>query len=1496
MIYVIKKLNILLILFVLLIVSLGAVSAADNVNETLGTNEISQGDEILTASQHTVTSSNYNSYFSGSGELIGSVVNTGDTLNLSGDFSGKDFIINKNITVAGSGGTITNGIVKLTSGASGSAVHDLKIRNTENFHQGIYLLGATNCAIYNNNIENKGQSSYAITLIEGADYNKVYDNTLRCQGADYGHGTRSTSVILLGRSNNNIIENNDIKSDDANAIYLSSYPGGEFKGGESFNNIIRNNNIKYMVNVTSWAYGIQLMGGNNTVQSNKINGAYRGVSSSNFPLNKVINNTIYVTGIDFSSKALSGGDYGIAIAANATVKDNTITGLFVGSGISVGDYSVVENNFVNASKGYGIEATGDNVQIINNEIYTVSSAGIHQQGKFEGIVVDRNTIISQSGIGVLLSKSSKTKYPSNIKITNNHIETSNTYMINAAEADKDSWTINNNTGTGKILTPSGEVDPTIPDFYFNGTTHNITPANYHSYIDGDGNLLTDVVHDGDILNFTGKFENKQILVSSTVKLTGPNPIFTNSTICVTSDSVWIENLTIINKNASHNAWGIFVADTKVIKIINNDITVYDPTSAYAVYIYKSSKVYVEKNKLTSHGSNLTYTLLGYGAEECEFKENTVNCIGTGIIHQFESSRDINGNASEVCIGQCICLGDVLKEHCLDGTNIVPELYRTYGILMIKSSNNTLVGNDVSVTSLVSEAFVKNSTNSLVGIDFYYDCDNNLISNNKINVTGLDNYLYGAGAIAYPTSQVGSSTARNNTFIFNEISVNGYEVAEGLIFGEGCDDTKALGNTIDLNAANTIYGITLESSHNSKIMDNHISMASDAAYGIEAYKSNSNLIENNIISGEGKLIAGFAGTNTNNNVIRSNTITSKGTDSNKNMRHDVIKAANSGIYMEGASKGNLVDSNNITTELGYPVDLSADSKGNTVTYNYLKGEKGSGDKGVNNSLGNTVHDNYVYEFNNIVFDSITAPYNSNIVLSVKTDNLANGANVVFRLGDKILGNTVVKDAKAELPYQLTADYNVGNYTITASLTKEGFKSSEVTADLKIVKDNLTVNVDNVTAKSGENAQFTAIVVNSNNKPVSNMEVKFSRNAQYIGAAKTDANGKAVISSKIPTSLEEGNYAIFATLSESANYNQAIGQGSLEVVDPLRKSTKIEAKDIIMYYKDGTRLVATLLDEDGKVLSNVNVSVTINGVTRNKTTDNKGQTSSALGLPSGIYTASFKFNGTSVYKPSSANCTVEIKSTVSGKDITKIEKASKPYVAIFLDSKGNPLAKGTEIEFNINGVFYKRNIGDNGEGKLNLNLGEGKYTITAINTKTGENAANTVIIKPRIVNNTDVTKYYKNDTQYHVTVLDDNGNPVKAGETVTFNINGVFYKRTTNDKGVAELKLNLPPGDYVITAEYKGCKVANNIKILPVLSAKDLTKKYGDTTPFTANLVDGQGKPLAKKEITFNINGVFYNKVTDDTGVARLNINLPSGQYIITSSYNGANIANRVTVTS
>ena len=249
-----------------------------------------------------------------------------------------------------------------------------------------------------------------------------------------------------------------------------------------------------------------------------------------------------------------------------------------------------------------------------------------------------------------------------------------------------------------------------------------------------------------------------------------------------------------------------------------------------------------------------------------------------------------------------------------------------------------------------------------------------------------------------------------------------------------------------------------------------------------------------------------------------------------------------------------------------------------------------------------------------------------------------------------------------------------------------------------------------------------------------------------------------------------------------------------------------------------------------------------------------------------------------------------------DIVKVFRNATQFYATFLDSKGNYLANGTVVTFNINGGFYNRSVGANGSAKININLNPGKYIITSINPVTGENVTNNVTVISRIQENRDITKYYKNATQYTVKLIGNDGNPVGAGETVTFNINGVFYNRTTNESGIAKLNINLEPGNYIITAEYNDCRVSNNITVLPVLSATNLTKKYGTQDQFIATLLDGQGKVLACESVTFNINGVFYNRTTDSNGQARLNINLMPGEYIITSSYNGSNIANKITVTS
>ncbi|WP_407423206.1 DUF3344 domain-containing protein [Methanobrevibacter sp.] len=334
--------------------------------------------------------------------------------------------------------------------------------------------------------------------------------------------------------------------------------------------------------------------------------------------------------------------------------------------------------------------------------------------------------------------------------------------------------------------------------------------------------------------------------------------------------------------------------------------------------------------------------------------------------------------------------------------------------------------------------------------------------------------------------------------------------------------------------------------------------------------------------------------------------------------------------------------------------------------------------------------------------------------------------------------------------------------------------------------------------------------------------------------------------------------------------------------------VDASDVEKYYKGPERFYVTVTTFLGIPVVNQSVNITINGVTYTRTTNENGTTSIPLGLNSGVYDVI-----TAVENKTFDNV-VTILPTINGDDLVKIFRNATQYYATFTDSEGNPLAAGTEVTFNINGVMYNRKTNENGTAKLNINLEPGTYILTAINPATGEMQSNNVTVLPNIVSN-DLVKYYRNASQYVVTVLGEDGNPVGAGENVTFNINGVFYTRTTNASGQAKLNINLEPGNYIITAVYNGCSVANNITVLPVLTAEDLTKKYGTPDQFVATLVDGQGKPYANQNVTFNVHGVFYNRTTNSDGQAKLNINLQPGEYIITSTYEECNIANTIKVT-
>ena len=361
------------------------------------------------------------------------------------------------------------------------------------------------------------------------------------------------------------------------------------------------------------------------------------------------------------------------------------------------------------------------------------------------------------------------------------------------------------------------------------------------------------------------------------------------------------------------------------------------------------------------------------------------------------------------------------------------------------------------------------------------------------------------------------------------------------------------------------------------------------------------------------------------------------------------------------------------------------------------------------------------------------------------------------------------------------------------------------------------------------------------------------------------------------LSPGTYTV-----EIVNYydSKVMDTAKLTVKDT---SNKLSAPGITKYYGGSEKFVVSLKDYAGNPLSDQSVNIVLNGAEYTKTTNSNGQASMAINLNSGEYNVTTEYGGKKVYS------TVTVKDTVISKDFSKIYKNGTQYYGTFIDSQGNRL-KNTDVSFNINGVFYTKTTDSNGVARMNINLNPGTYVLTAKNPSSGEQHTTKITVLPSIVENRDVTMYYKNGSRYQVKIIGDDGKPVGAGVKVIFNINGVFYTKTTDATGHAGLNINLVPGTYTITAEYKGLRASNTIRVLSVLQTKGLSMKYHDGSKFEAKLLDGHGNPFAGQTVTFNINGVFYQRTTDDNGIARLSINLPAGNYIITSTYNGLNAAN------
>ena len=380
----------------------------------------------------------------------------------------------------------------------------------------------------------------------------------------------------------------------------------------------------------------------------------------------------------------------------------------------------------------------------------------------------------------------------------------------------------------------------------------------------------------------------------------------------------------------------------------------------------------------------------------------------------------------------------------------------------------------------------------------------------------------------------------------------------------------------------------------------------------------------------------------------------------------------------------------------------------------------------------------------------------------------------------------------------SDLANGTYSVDAFYNGDDIyapiKNSTAFTVSKVSDYNMTVDIADII--KGENATITVSVPEDGTGNV----IVTINGTDYKG---TVVNGTAKV---IIPGLDEGTYKVVTFYTGDNKYDSMSVNGTITV----NKNTKttLTMDNLVKYFNGPQKLMAKLVDGFGNPIANATVYFTINGKVYARITDENGTASIAIRLLPGEYKASALFNGTKDHDKATANATVTVKSTIFGNDTTLYFRNGTQYMAKFLDSDGKALAN-TDVKFNINGVFYTRVTDENGIARLNIRLDPASYIITAYNPVTGEQKANNITVLPRIIAK-DLSMKYLDGSTFNATLVDGQGKAI-SGVNITFNINGVFYHRTTNADGVTKLNIRLMPGEYIITSMYDECWASNKIII-------------------------------------------------------------------------------------
>ena len=1505
----------------------------------------------------------------------------------------------------------------------------------------IVLTHVQNCTVENNTIVgegNVGNLLYLNTFNDAGcdlsnDYNKIINNKITgpspAAGICYGIGINGNNNLIAG----NVINyaGNGIVPAWGAAPNNNTYCDNVLIGGASMSvaasSIAYNNTVSGTLTIGSDSVAYNNTAKAISVSSNSV------VSNSSATATLTVQAGAKVANVTAASLSVNGKNAVIenvsisgvgtikSSATNTTLINSTFGGMLT---VQSAKNTIKYNNIVLATGDAAILATGGDNVITNNYLIAGDKLGDNAvnstvetnivkdnlPGGIVNVTITAKDVFEGSDVIIDVTVDSLSNLTEKFMLKINNKE----YVLSFTDS-KANVTISDLTaGKYDIAVTYGDETYTLINATSDVSVYGnvVTNETFFIYFDEDGLLREEVPFDE--LIFKGEFSDIVNLISITtpLKITSDNAVLRNIAFAVLSDNVVLNGLTLIsNVSCADNGGALILVAGNNVNVSNMNISYIIKESVDAVAINANgvsnlnvvnSNIFFEScpkdDTLTAcainidgvsnsfiNGNNITAVLPYLFASNYDMKYfmmgvNTVNPIRMRECNNVTFSKNnVNTTANDgsASFPTLQCMFIVGSNDCvIDGNNfsmidtLIPAGTSNYlyGInigynknLMISNNDfkmSTAGGKDAAGTayaiqgvecevSMIGNNITSISNGPNLGIYFASMTGGTselYIANNLINVTGLasasgswalvsgievqngnakiynntiytynvgdyspENYMYGISYAQYMYGDRSFDIRDNRIYVDGHyavsfINVDGSNVTGNLLItrnlgGDAAVEIKAGKNNVVENnyprSSDLIFNITSEEpgkilidvTIDKKATGNIAVIVDGDKYDVAIVNGSAKLTLSDLPAGVYYIEAKYNGNSIVTESYNSTKFTIDLIDSSIAVEAKNIKCGEEAVITATVTNGATGTVTFFVNGKTYVVDITdsvatlkiADlTTGDCPVFAYY-----NGDKYYKTSYNSTT-------FNVAKLASTTTVNVSDIkvgedaVISIAVPEITSGV-VSVTVGDAIY-NVAVVDGKGSLTLSGLAS---GSYDVVAKFNGDDkYLASEDSAKFNVTKlaSTIDIAVDNI--KVGENAVISV-------------------------ALPEDATGEVIIS------VNGKNYTVMTkygmasvTISDLANgtYSVDVFYNGDDIYAPIKNSTAFTVSkvsdynmtvDIADIVKGENATITVSVPEDGTG----SVIVTINGTDYNGTVVNGTAKVIIPGLDEGSYKVVTFYTGDNKYDSMVVNGTITVnkntRTTLIMDDVVKYFRGSQKLIAKLVDGFGNPIVNAT-VYFTINGRVYAKITDENGMASMGIGLVPNEYKVSAVFNGTDDydmaTADATVLVKSTILGN-DTTLYFLNGTSYVAKFLDSDGNAL-ANTTVKFNINGVFYTRVTDENGMASLNIRLDPNSYIITAynPVTGEQRANEVTVLPRIIAEDLSMKYLDGSSFNATLVDGQGKAVAGVNITFNVNGVFYHKTTDVNGVARLNIRLMPGDYIITSTYDKCWASNKITISA